>query len=516
MTKTKNQKIVSAYLKGGIGNQLFQIAYAQKIAKDNGFAIEYSTDFFQFDGYKRTSILERLWPEAVITSTLPAASTAVIDEDAVDWPASAPNPIMMTLPDEVTHLKIDGYWQDHRFLSTEVIQDIRDRLHACTSAQVQETHQQIRSIKNATCVHIRRHDYKHHGLVKEKYYIDTLKWLEKQFGKLQIFVFSDEPNYARHFLQQAGIDFQIIDANDDLSDLYLMSACDLQVIANSSYSWWAATLSDAKNVCYPAPWSLIGSSSEHLCPKSWLKVGNSVEQHLANDDFSESLTKEKFRTDREKFLSGGKLPSNWGIANFPCLNDASANTDFDAHYVYHTAWAMRRLLLTPVDTHIDIASDLRFVTLASAFQKIQFLDYRPAKIQLNDLTCGHADLTSLEFKTQTIQSLSCMHVVEHIGLGRYGDDINFDGAHIAMNELQRVLAPGGQLYFVVPVGKPTVVFNAHRIFSPHDIKAQFSELDIVEFSYISDSGALIEHAELSAAENQNYACGCFIFKRPLI
>jgi cobyric acid synthase len=66
------------------------------------------------------------------------------------------------------------------------------------------------------------------------------------------------------------------------------------------------------------------------------------------------------------------------------------------------------------------------------------------------------------------------------------------------------------------VGKPTVVFNAHRIFSPHDIKAQFSELDMVEFSYISDSGALIEHAELSAAENQNYACGCFIFKRPLI
>ena len=203
MTKKQCQKIVSGYLKGGIGNQLFQIVYTQKIAQDNGFAIEYSTDFFQFDGYRRTSILERLWPEAVITSTLPAASTAVIDEDTVDWPASAPNSIKMTLPDEVTHLKIDGYWQDHRILSTEAIQDLQTRLHACTSAQVQETHKQIRSIKNSTCVHIRRHDYKHHGLVKEKYYIDTLKWLEKQFGKLEIFVFSDEPNYARHFFNES-------------------------------------------------------------------------------------------------------------------------------------------------------------------------------------------------------------------------------------------------------------------------------------------------------------------------
>lgn len=516
MTKIQNQKIVSAYLKGGIGNQLFQIAYAQKIAYDNGFSVEYCTNFFKHDGYKRTSILSRLWPEATITSTLPASSTAVIDEATVDFPASAPNPIKMTLPDEVTHLKIDGYWQDHRILTKDVIQDIRIRLHTCTSTPVQQTYQQLRSTKNSTCVHIRRHDYKHHGLTKEKYYIDTLKWLEKQFGKLQIFVFSDEPNYARHFLLKAGIDFQIIDANDDLSDLYLMSACNLQVIANSSYSWWAATLSEAQTVCYPDPWSFIGSSSEHLCPKSWLKVGNAVEHHLANDDFSESLTQEKFRTDREKFFAGGKLPNGWSIGNYPCLNDASSNTDFDAHYVYHTAWATRRLLHNPVETHVDIASDLRFVTLASAFQKIQFLDYRPAKIQLQNLTCGHADLMGLEFKAQSIQSLSCMHVVEHIGLGRYGDDINFEGSNIAMNELQRVLAPGGLLYFVVPVGKPAVVFNAHRIFSPQDIKAQFSELDLVEFSYISDTGVLIEHADLSAAQNENYACGCFIFKRPQI
>lgn len=167
MTKMQNQKIVSAYLKGGIGNQLFQIAYAQKIAYDNGFSVEYCTDFFTHDGYKRTSILSRLWPDAAITSSLPASSTAVIDEATVDFPASAPNPIKMTLPDEVTHLKIDGYWQDHRILTKEVIQDIRKRLHACTSTPVQQTYQQLRSTKNSTCVHIRRHDYKHHGLTKK-------------------------------------------------------------------------------------------------------------------------------------------------------------------------------------------------------------------------------------------------------------------------------------------------------------------------------------------------------------
>jgi hypothetical protein len=120
---------------------------------------------------------------------------------------------------------------------------------------------------------------------------------------------------------------------------------------------------------------------------------------------------------------------------------------------------------------------------------------------------------NLNFKNESVKSLSCMHVVEHIGLGRYGDEINYNGSTIAMKELQRVLAIGGLLYFVVPVGKPAIYFNAHRIFKPSYICEQFSELDLIEFSYISDNGIMIENVELSAAEDQNYACGCFLFKR---
>jgi hypothetical protein len=57
-----------------------------------------------------------------------------------------------------------------------------------------------------------------------------------------------------------------------------------------------------------------------------------------------------------------------------------------------------------------------------------------------------------------------MHVIEHIGLGRYGEALDPDGDLKAIRELVRVLAAGGNLLVVVPVGRPRIQFNAHRIY----------------------------------------------------
>lgn len=109
-----------------------------------------------------------------------------------------------------------------------------------------------------------------------------------------------------------------------------------------------------------------------------------------------------------------------------------------------------------------------------------------------------------------------MHTVEHVGLGRYGDKIDPDGDVKAMKELQRVLSPGGNLLFVVPVGKEKLQFNAHRIYSYEQIINNFSSLKLKEFSLIPDNAldnGMIINADPELVKNQNYACGCFWFTK---
>lgn len=204
---------------------------------------------------------------------------------------------------------------------------------------------------------------------------------------------------------------------------------------------------------------------------------------------------------------------------WPCLNDKGAYT-FATHYGYHTAWAARILANSLFRRHMDIASDLRFVSLVSAFIPVDFYDYRPVDLGLEGMTVTHADITALSFANDSVSSLSCMHVVEHIGLMRYGDPFDPKGDLKAMAELSRVLAPGGQLLFVVPVAcEARIQFNAHRIYTPQMIEASFPTLKLKEFSYITDSGVrksrevLLRNARYEDVGADRYGCGCFLFTK---
>lgn len=204
----------------------------------------------------------------------------------------------------------------------------------------------------------------------------------------------------------------------------------------------------------------------------------------------------------------------------PCLEDRTDRTGFDRHYVYHTAWAARvlaRLRPAPAE-HVDVGSSLYFASIASAFVPVRHYDYRPPDLTLPDLTCARADLMNLPFDDRSIASLSCMHVVEHIGLGRYGDPVDFDADLVAMAELSRVLAPGGHLLFVVPVGGPRIQFNAHRIYACDEVVRSFPDLSLAGFSLVPDRGdpsgsALIDNATKEQSDRQRYGCGCFWFRR---
>lgn len=215
--------------------------------------------------------------------------------------------------------------------------------------------------------------------------------------------------------------------------------------------------------------------------------------------------------------SGSTLPVRWEDRR-ALLNDAGRVQPFDRHYVYHAAWAARVIAEQRPDVHVDIGSTLLFAGIVSAFTRVEYYDYRRTELELENLISGEADLTDLHFADRSIASLSCMHTVEHVGLGRYGDELDPEGDRKAMGELQRVLAPGGSLLFVVPVGVPRVVFNAHRTYGYADVLAGFPELELVEFALIPNSpshGHLIRGADPRVLADRWYDCGCFHFRRLL-
>jgi SAM-dependent methyltransferase len=198
----------------------------------------------------------------------------------------------------------------------------------------------------------------------------------------------------------------------------------------------------------------------------------------------------------------------------PVLFENIPYTRFDAHYVYHTAWAARKVKEIGAQEHVDISSSLYFSSIVSAFVPVRFYDFRPAKLNLSNLVSKPDNLSHLSFADDSIESLSCMHTVEHVGLGRYGDPIDPDGDLQAARELARVTKKGGSLLFVVPVGKPRIQFNAHRIYSYQMVLDMFSGFTLKEFSLIPDNAlehGMIYNATKEYSDKQEYGCGCFWF-----
>lgn len=199
------------------------------------------------------------------------------------------------------------------------------------------------------------------------------------------------------------------------------------------------------------------------------------------------------------------------IDSYPCLADATASTNFDAHYFFQGAWLARKLSQPHPKKHVDIGSDVKVVGVISAFVDTMFVDYRPLEVSLKGMENRRGDLLHLEFQEGTIDSLSCLHVIEHIGLGRYGDPIDPEGTVKAAAELSRVLAPRGSLFLSVPVGRERVCFNAHRVFSPDSVLKMFTSLRLQDSALVDDEGRFHEHAAPEKMAGCDYGCGMFHF-----
>lgn len=197
----------------------------------------------------------------------------------------------------------------------------------------------------------------------------------------------------------------------------------------------------------------------------------------------------------------------------PCLGDWTSHTPFDAHYFYQGAWLARRLKTHSVTDHVDIASSALTISVLSAMVNTTFVDYRPLKAKLSGLNCIAGDVLNLPFETNSVPSLSCLHVIEHIGLGRYGDPINPKGSIEAALELERIVSPGGKFYLALPIGVERICFNAHRVHSPTTVVKMFPHLKLLEFSFVDDDGQFQEHQQLQAAAHLDYGCGLYLFEK---
>ena len=188
------------------------------------------------------------------------------------------------------------------------------------------------------------------------------------------------------------------------------------------------------------------------------------------------------------------------------------------HYFHQDLLVARRIFESNPVKHVDVGSRVDgFVAHVAAFRTIEVLDIRPMNSNVRNIQFKQADLMSPPPEMNAYcDSLSCLHAIEHFGLGRYGDPVDFEGHLKGLDSLHAILKPGGTLYLSTPIGPQRIEFNAHRVFDVKYLLSLFEgRFKLQNFSYVDDQGELHENAALTDdLLDANFGCkyGCGIFE----
>ncbi len=205
---------------------------------------------------------------------------------------------------------------------------------------------------------------------------------------------------------------------------------------------------------------------------------------------------------------------------YPCLEERFLESgSASGHYFHQDLLTARRVFANNPVTHVDVGSRIDgFVAHVASFRRIEVFDIRPLSNTIPNIRFRQADLMAPinEELESYCDSVSCLHALEHFGLGRYSDPVNYDGYLLGLSNLWKILKKGGKLYISVPIGPQRIEFNAHRVFSVSFLLECFSgKYALDQFSFVDDQGDLHENVTIRNQDlNNNFNCsyGCGIFE----
>ncbi len=252
----------------------------------------------------------------------------------------------------------------------------------------------------------------------------------------------------------------------------------------------------------------------------------------------EMLDEDRFRylRDKYRYIIQSEGDSGFPYADenaFPCLTDHRDDAgSIDLHYFFQDIYAAKKIRASGADHVFDIGSRLDgFLShLLSMDIKVTMIDIRPLSHKVEGLDFVQGNATDLSgIRDGSIPVLSCLHALEHFGLGRYGDPVDHSGWKKALSHYSRVICRGGALYLSVPIGRrEKVMFNAHRTFDPLTIvRALEGSMTLREFTYFHDGERITFDFSMNPDPEKrdrvfdhirdhllgDYDCGIFLFKK---
>jgi SAM-dependent methyltransferase len=226
----------------------------------------------------------------------------------------------------------------------------------------------------------------------------------------------------------------------------------------------------------------------------------------------------RYVRDYLRFRSGHK----GRLELLPCLHDwHEEGGATKLEYFWQDLLVARKIFAARPERHVDVGSRVDgFVAHVASFREIEVFDVRPISAQVPGVKFSQADfMQPAAAMREYCDSLSCLHALEHFGLGRYGDPVDPKGFERGFANMAALLKPGGVFYLSVPIGLGRVEFNGQRVLEPQAIirLARENSLEPRELTLIRQGGRVesvaLDEVGLSELTRQRYALGMFVFAK---
>lgn len=265
---------------GGLGNQMFQYALLLSL-RNRGYRINVDTSMYgsiaMHNGYELDKVFG-ISEDAVPGGRIRRTWIRLINKFKPKWLCTYETQLIF---DESVllhpHRYIIGYWQNELYFKN-VEGDVRSAFVFKGIDKVNQKIAQEMENTNSVAMHIRRGDYAKSNmtLLKDDYYQKAVSFINSKVESPVFYLFSDDKEEAARIASQCNIFYKIIDVNsgrDSYKDMFLLSRCKHNIIANSSFSWWGAWLNAniGKIVIAPQVWIERRPEFKPQC-KDWILV----------------------------------------------------------------------------------------------------------------------------------------------------------------------------------------------------------------------------------------------------